>query len=501
MAIETELKLRVTPAHLAKLKRHALLKAHQLARPVTRRLYNVYFDTPELDLHQAAMALRLRRSGKQWLQTLKGGGFVQAGLHQRNEWEVPVAGEALDFSAAVTTEWDTLLPVAWREKLQPVFVTDFSRSSRMVDWQGAHIEVCMDSGHITASTRSHEICELELELKSGAPQQLFSLALAILDIVPVEIEMVNKAEYGFRLQGNFIAQPYKHQPATLTSHDDLTQGLQAAIWSCLLHCQKNWRGAMGGTNPDFLHQVRVALRRLRVLLRFAYQLRSDEQLARLSAEIADISVLLGAVRDWDVFIAQTLQPLRDAASQPDGFAALVSAAHRQRTTCHAALLEQAREMQSLILRFSIWMHGDYWQRAEKIAPPAQEFAAHKLNKLAHRFALTVGVLDENDAEELHELRILAKKLRYSAEAFSGWFDDKYTGSFLNALAEVQQVLGLINDATVAHHLLDELLQKNARHQQATVYTRNFIVRERSHLLDDLRKALQYFDKQPIFWRA
>ncbi|MBW8078498.1 MAG: CYTH domain-containing protein, partial [Gallionella sp.] len=74
MALETELKLRITPQHLARLRRHVLLKSHQLARPVARRLYNVYFDTPELDLHRSGMALRLRRSGAQWLQTLKGGG-------------------------------------------------------------------------------------------------------------------------------------------------------------------------------------------------------------------------------------------------------------------------------------------------------------------------------------------------------------------------------------------------------------------------------------------
>ena len=43
------------------------------------------------------MALRLRRIGKHWLQTLKSGGGVQAGLHQRNEWETLVDGEALDF--------------------------------------------------------------------------------------------------------------------------------------------------------------------------------------------------------------------------------------------------------------------------------------------------------------------------------------------------------------------------------------------------------------------
>ena len=496
MAIETELKLRITPAHLAKLKRHALLKTHQLARPVTRRLYNIYFDTPELDLHQAAMALRLRRSGKQWLQTLKGGGAIHAGLHQRNEWEVPVAGEALDFSAAVTAEWDTLLPVVWREKLQPVFVTDFSRSSCIVVWQGAHIEVCMDSGHITAATRSHEICELELELKSGSPQQLFSLALAILDIVPFEIEMVNKAEYGFRLLKNHTAPAYKITPPKANSTDNLAQGMQAAIWSCFLHLQKNWRGALAGENTEFLHQVRVALRRLRVLLHLMQQLRDDETLSCFTAQIADLAVVLGAVRDWDVFIAQTLPPLGKADSKK-----LLAASSQQREICLATLRAQDGEMQKLMLRFAAWMYGDYWLRLDFDAHAVRELAAHRLNKLAHRVELMLSREDEHDADQLHELRIMAKKLRYSAEFFSGWFDDTHTANFLHALAEIQQVLGELNDATVAYRLLAELATADSKNLAAISSVRDDITQKMHQNFAALPKLLKHYNKQKIFWRT
>ncbi len=501
MALETELKLRITPQHLARLRRHVLLKSHQLARPVARRLYNVYFDTPELDLHRSAMALRLRRSGAQWLQTLKGGGEIRAGLHQRNEWEVPVKGETLDFSRTKSAVWDALLPVTLREKLRPVFVTDFSRSSRIVSWKGAHIEVCMDQGEIKTERHSQPICELELELKSGSPRHLFELALAILDVVPFEVEMVNKAEYGFRLLGGFVEQPHKFELPVLSRQDDLTHGMQILIWSCLLHFQSNWRGAISGDDADFLHQVRVALRRLRVLLHLMLMLRPDDTLECLSAEIADWSVMLGRIRDRDVFIAQTLQPLCASLTGQDGLPDLLCASQVLRADCYAALNGQAREMQSLMLRFAIWMNDDYWTRLAEYAPHAREFSANRLNKLAHRLALSAGRLDENDAEELHELRILAKKLRYSAEAFSGWFDDQHPAEFLSALAVVQQVLGGINDAAVAHRLLDELAQNDARHRPATDRVHDLVAREKSHRLDALRRALKHFGKQQIFWRA
>src|SRR3989338_10873666 len=146
MAVETELKLRIAPEQLARLKRHPSLKKYQVTRPATRRLHNIYYDTPKLELHKSERALRLRRAGRQWLQTLKGGGSVKAGMHQRNEWEMPVNRAVLDFSSPQAAEFEKNLPLPLRKKLQPVFVTDFSRTSRMLDWQGAPIELCMDHG-------------------------------------------------------------------------------------------------------------------------------------------------------------------------------------------------------------------------------------------------------------------------------------------------------------------------------------------------------------------
>lgn len=494
MAIESELKLRIAPGHLAKLKRHALFKTHQLARPVSRRLYNVYFDTPELDLNKSMMALRLRRKGRQWLQTLKGGGGIKGGLHQRNEWEFPVRGAALDFSHPMAADWDVLLPQAWREKLQPVFVTDFVRSSRIVVYNGAHIEVCMDEGDITAGERKQEICELELELKSGEPRQLFELALAILDIVPFEIEVVNKAEYGFRLLGDFVEQPHKCGWGSPASGADLSQGMQTLIWSCLLHIQKNWRGALAGEDVDFLHQVRVGFRRLRVLLQHLQQLRNDETLEVLNADLADLSVLLGRARDWDVFITQTLAAMLDKEG-------LLAASVARRAMCHAALQQQAVAMQSLMLRFALWMNGEYWTKLAMYAPKAQDFAARRLNKLAHRFALNVAQLRDNDAEQLHDLRIVAKKLRYSAEAFAAWFDERHTDDFLTALANVQQVLGLMNDATVAQRLLIGLTEADAAQLPAAQRVQERLAHDLRLHHDALRHALKHFDKQAIFWRV
>jgi len=514
MAVEIELKLRIAPEQLAKLKRHALLKVHQVTRPLTHRLHNIYYDTLKLDLHKSGMALRLRHAGRQWLQTLKGGGSVQAGLHQRNEWEVPVNRPALDFSATQAVEWDEHLRPSLRKKLQPVFVTDFSRTSRMLLWRGAQIELCVDRGEVSTEQRSTPICELELELKSGEPQQLYELALAILEIVPFELETVSKAEQGYRLLSGYAEHPVKGVVPALARTDTLADVLKTLIWSCLQHFQDNLsgameRGAMGSGDAEYLHQMRVALRRLRVVLRMAEKARADQQLAGLYKDVSDLCVALGRIREWDVFIAQTVQPMCKRMAGHAGLQALLAASERQGAACYAALrgAAQARELQRLLLRFAIWMNGAYWQQTgwqqhTATVQPAHDFATRRLHKLAKRFASSGQHLNSDDAARLHALRIVAKKLRYSAEFFAALYDKKKAGSYLAALSVVQDLLGQINDVAVAHRLLDELAADAAlaAHQEAVVLAKGWIAHDLSGQLTALRKSMQNFNKQPVFWK-
>jgi inorganic triphosphatase YgiF len=501
MAVETELKLRIAPEQLARLKRHTLLKAHSATRPVTRRLQNIYYDTPDLELHSSGMALRLRHAGQQWLQTLKGGGSVQAGLHRRNEWEVPVRSAKLDFSflseipGPQAAGWEERLPLSLRKKLHPVFVTDFSRTSRMLDFQGAQIELCMDQGEVRTEQRSMPICELELELKSGNPRQLFELAQAILEIVPLELETVSKAEQGYRLLSGYTEHPVKGVAPFLARTDTLADALKMLIWSCQQHFQGNLHGVMGhgtmaGDDAEYLHQMRVALRRLRVVLRMAEKVRADRQLAGLYKDASDLCVALGRIREWDVFIAQTVLPMCARMPGHAGLQALLAASERQRADCYTALRGpgQARE----------------WQKES--AHQAQDFATRRLRKLAKRFALSAQQLDTADAARLHALRILAKKLRYSAEFFAGLYDKRKTGPYLAALSEVQDVLGQINDAAAAHRLLDALAADDAlaTHQEAVVLeavvlTRGWIAHEVSAQLTVLLNTIQRFNKQAAFW--
>lgn len=505
MATETELKLRITPDNLARLKRHALLKTHQQSSPVSRHLHNIYFDTPELDLNRNEMALRLRLSGGRWLQTLKGGGSIKGGLHQRNEWEMPVSGDRLDFSLFDPAVCDAYLPQPLRDRLVPVFATDFQRSSRVLDWQGAQIEVCMDQGEVRAGERSAPICEVELELKSGETRQLFGLALAMLEIVPFELESVSKAERGFRLMAGHAEQPVKAELPKFAKKADLSEVLQTLIWSCLSHLQQNLHGAQAGCDPEYLHQLRVALHRLRLLLRMAEKLRADEGLAALRAELTGLASGLGKARDWDVFIAALIRhPLnRQLEADNQAMQTLLACCEHRRSASYRVIQgeQQLRALQRLMLHIALWLHDADWQLAASDTLTTRDFSARQLGRLLKRYRQAERHLGKQDADGLHELRILARKLRYSADFFAPLHPGRRKQPFIGALGELQEVLGQIHDAAVASHLLDELAAapELAAHPGIIMLIREWVASRQTEQFGKLNKAVRNLARQDGFW--
>ena len=497
MPVETELKLRISPEHLNRLKRHPLLRKFTISRSTTLKLYSVYYDTSKLQLHQHAMALRLRRVGKKWLQTLKGGGMVQAGLHQRNEWEMPVTGEALDFEALKICGEKHLL-FSLHKKVRPLFVTDFSRNIRMVAFEGAQIELCLDSGEIRAGESFRPISEVELELKSGQPLQLFKFALCLFDIVPLEVEHISKSEYGYRLFTHAKPSVTKVAIPNLAKCPDVPNALLTMIGSCLSHLNANIPGTVQRLDEEYLHQVRVALRRLRVVLSMAEIYQADADLSNLHGYVAELCVELGRLREWDVFVTQVLLPNRSRLSENDVLR-LLHASEALRGQHHAAveMKLKSQEYQRFLLRFGAWMHGNYWAQPEIEELTLPHFAAKILDKRNRQLSKRAKGLAVATPEQLHMLRISCKKLRYSAEIFATLFDHDNTKHYLSALVTLQDTLGRLNDIEVSHRLLNEL-DEGAQYK-STILLRGFIESDYQNQLIKLNREWKLFSELTAFW--
>ena len=128
------------------------------------------------------------------------------------------------------------------------------------------VEFCLDRGRITAGEISVPISEIELELKSGGAVSLFQLALDLLVIVPLRLENRSKAERGYALAAGCESPPCKATPVHLQAEMSLSGAFNAITASCLNHLLSNEPGMLEGRDIEYLHQMRVAVRRQRSAL-------------------------------------------------------------------------------------------------------------------------------------------------------------------------------------------------------------------------------------------
>lgn len=219
MAQELEIKLSLSPAD-ADAVCYWLLSQPEARDEGRLQLENRYYDTPDATLNSRRIALRVRRKGDRYIQTLKTQGEFVDGAHCRQEWEWPLRSGELDPDLLADTPVEQGVDLA---ALQPVFETNFQRREIMLLEDDTSIEVALDSGEIVAGTRRRSLHEVELELKSGDPARLLFWAKALARQVPVFLNLISKAEQGYYLAG-------LHDPGTAESGFQ-EQGTATHEWS------------------------------------------------------------------------------------------------------------------------------------------------------------------------------------------------------------------------------------------------------------------------------
>ena len=457
-------------------KSDRLLGAHPLlkgaGRPITKKLYSVYLDTPDLDLCRQGVAFRLRKDGARWVQAVKGGGEVKSGLHRRVELETGVAGPFPDCTVIDSEAFSGLFSSPRLcAQLQPVFITQFSRSSRIVTLKpDVTVEVCIDRGVIKCGDSIETICELELELKSGAPWHLYELALQLLDSVPLRIENRSKAERGYALLRGEPSAPIKARAVALDTDMSVSDAFKAIVWASLNHLQANEHGMLGSRDPEYLHQMRVALRRMRSAFSTFSGALPQEEAALFVAEIKWLARALGPARDWDVFMTETLPPILGEFGSHDGLAALKKQGARARTASkrRAQSAIDSQRYQRLNLMLPAWLLAEsrFNQADEAMLAasraPAPAFAVAALERRFARARKRGRKLRQLSAAELHLLRIAVKKLRYVVDSFATLYDEKCIARMLARLARLQNILGAMNDAATVGGLMKRLGAKSGK---------------------------------------
>jgi inorganic triphosphatase YgiF len=445
---EIELKLWLRPEDVEVFPRLPRLRH---ARPRELELRTIYFDTPDFDLAGRGIALRVRAIGNGWVQTLKTEGDRSGGLSRRMELESPVNAPLPDFSRLPAALVDRLVRGKWRSALAAAYETRFHRTAwnlRAAD--GSRVEVALDVGVIVAGEASEAINEVELELKSGNAEVLYMLAQTFMQQVLLVPFDASKAERGTRLARGETAHPLSAFGLELEAGLPVCAAFAGIARACLGQFQANLPGVLTDQDPEYLHQARVSVRRLRSAIGVFKKVcpPPQEEVAR----IADLGRALGAARDWDVFVLDTLPSLLEQAPAAQKIL-LVRRAHAARRKAREAALHLLGRPQTAadLLAMHRWLDRIETSRG---GGGLTRFARKKLSRLHALVLAGAAGFAGQTPERRHLLRIRVKRLRYTIDYLGSLFGGHK--KFAACFATLQDELGALNDINTALGFLKRL---------------------------------------------
>ncbi|WP_459615620.1 CYTH and CHAD domain-containing protein [Bordetella sp. 2513F-2] len=543
---EQELKLHVPAASaegvLRELRKRAVSRLH---------LHALYFDTPERELARARIALRLRREGDHWVQTLKMPG---ADAITRLELNHPRPGPVLDLSVYAGTEVEAPL-MAIQGELGLRYETDIVRQLCQLRTRQGTLELAYDTGALRAGGLALPVSEVEFELLSGRPAAIFTAARAWQQRHGLVLDARSKSERGDALAtlaarlaelgpdaqpeaqrrvAGFWA-PRPAQSVTLREDMDAGQAMAAIAAECVDQIVRNavplaevdTAGVYPAGNSEHVHQLRVGMRRLRSAWRL-FDGWIEPPPAELLQGLRGHFGTLGANRDQDV-LAETVAPALERAgmpsipvqpSRPDEDARSVvagrafqgwlldllawslnvkaapldrAAASDAAKTVSAASVAGAQPENEAVVATIIPLHAPEPQPA----PVLSKLLRRRLHGWHKRVVAEGQHFATLPVEARHELRKRAKRLRYGLSFAESLLSAERLRSYRKTLARVQDLLGEFNDLAVARGHYENCL---AEHPQAW-FALGWINARMDALSHQAEEAFVELARARAFWKS
>jgi inorganic triphosphatase YgiF len=331
--------------------------------------------------------------------------------------------------------------------------------------QGSVVEWAFDVGDITAGDNSTPIVELELELLSGPVAGLFTVARNVIAEAPVRLLTQSKADRGYALATGKKARWYKAKSVPLARDVTAEDALAETLALCIDHLALNEECVLTRTHIEGVHQMRVALRRLRSALHIYRQLLPETDYRRLNDKAKACIDVLGPARDWDVFLAEVLPPVAEWISDEPSLSLLREHAEKRREQAYtdAQAMIRSPDYATTLLDLGEWVHNRAWrnqdlsEESSRLLGPAIDLGRDILER-RHRKLIKAGKhIKTMTVAERHKLRIAVKKQRYAAEFFADLFPAKKVKAYVRRMVALQDHLGLLNDIATAGHLTKGLI--------------------------------------------
>lgn len=397
-----------------------------------RVFVSTYYDTPSHRLAPHGVTLRHRVENGKGLWQLK----LPRGAARL---ELELAGGPVE----VPVEMRRLL-AAYLRGAEPVPVARLRTRRRGVRVDGA--EVVHDSVDVLENRRvERSFDELEVELLEGDENVLRRLERALRRAGAEETDSRPKLFQALDLEYRPDDEP---APRDASPAEVVRAQLRIQLARMLAHDP----GARTGDDPEDVHQMRVATRRLRAFLRSARGLVDEQWAGDVRASARTVAGALGSVRDLDVLLDRIRADIAELgpAERRDG-RPLLRALQRERTAARRRLLAVLRSDGYFRLLDTLEAGPPQHEAAED-DPTLPGLWRREFRKL-EKAMKPLG--EDSPAEELHAARLQVKRARYAAELGGAALGDD-GAAFVRRAKALQDVLGEHQDATLAEERLREL---------------------------------------------
>ncbi|MHB1216986.1 MAG: CYTH and CHAD domain-containing protein [Alphaproteobacteria bacterium] len=484
---ESVIRLRLSAEAARGLVRRPPVRDWLAGRPRSRRLAATYYDTAEESLRKGGITLSVKTGERQRTQVAAADAASvssvladDAGPDLARIRDADVRARALHLVSDAA--------------LTPAFQADVRIRTYPLAIEGTPVELAVSIGQISAADAADGFVEAAFHAADRATA--YAAAEALADAIPVSVERRDFVARGYDLAHGRRFQVVLAQDVALDGEWSTRRGFDAVLRNCLDQFAANEDAFAVGGGSEAIHQLRVAIRRMRAAFSAFASVLPPDQTADFRADLRWLQQIFGPLRDWDVFCNETMATLREALPHHDGLRELAAGARAAR----GQALVSAREALASVRHGLFQVRLERWLEKEAGGEgvPLAEFAANALAKRDRKLRRAGKALDGSSPERLHDIRIAAKKARYAAEFFRDLFGGKATRKYLRALRRIQDGLGAMNDANMARRLVAEI--RPGDREMAALLDGWFAARVVASRAD-IGALWRKFERAPRYWEG
>ncbi len=356
------------------------------------------------------------------------------------------------------------------------------------------------------------IHQIVLGLARGSRQRRDQAAPRLTPFAPVRSTPVKALRNGRDAPRDSAASVPRASAVHLAPAMTVQEAFAAIALNCSAHVMAAARFTGQTDDPEGIHELRVAIRRMRAALSIFQHAASAGRRFRINGELRALQRKLAAAREWDVLVDETIACLPKRLRKAREVRAVLKIAQAKRLaahrTTHAALRDP--HCKDLLRRLHAWIdsqfiYGPARLRSQRWAPevlsqPVSGMAADVIgsyHRKARKLAQHIGRLD---VKELHRLRIRIKKLRYAIEFFASLWPGRALRRYLAALRGLQQSLGAWHDTVVASDLFARLAPAE-RAEFATTPTGRWLAGRERAQREEIAVLCGRLAKRKRFWET